>query len=83
LADTRSLPPDEIIDALPDALIAGGDTDQLREIIERYRLSLYPESTAIDVAAAGRVLRAQEIAELISPGAIELSALLDTSTAGA
>jgi NitT/TauT family transport system substrate-binding protein len=82
LVDTRSLPPDEIIDALPDALIAGGDTDQLREVIERYRLSIYPESTAIDVAAAERVLRAQEIAELLSPGEIELSALLDTSTDG-
>ena len=82
LADTRSLPPDEIIDALPDALIAGGDRTQLREIIERYRLSLYPESTSIDIAAAERVVRAQEIAELLSLGAIELGALLDTSSAG-
>ena len=82
LVDTRSLPPDEIIAALPDALIAGGDTERLREIIRRYRLSLYPESASIDVAAAERVLRAQEVADLLSPGAVELTMLLDTSAAG-
>ena len=29
LADTRTIPPDEIIAALPEALLAGGDAAQL------------------------------------------------------
>ena len=58
--------------------MAGGDVVQLRGIIERYRLSLYPESVAIDREAAQRVVRAQEIADLLRPGSVDLDALLDT-----
>ncbi len=78
LADTRTIPSDEVIAALPGALLAGGDVDRLRDIIERYRLSLYPESVAIDPDAARRVVRAQEISRLLSPGSVDLSILLDT-----
>lgn len=83
LEDTRTIPPDEIIAALPSALIAGGDVEQLRQIISRYRLSLYPESVAMDVAAAERVVRAQEVAGLLQPGSVDLSTLLDTTALGA
>ena len=82
LADTRTLPVDEIIAALPTPLIAGGDVSRLRRIIERYRLSLYPESVAIEPSAAERVLRAQEIAGLLEPGTVDLGTLLDTGAAG-
>src|SRR3546814_9583279 len=44
LADTRTIPPEEIIAALPPALLAGGNQDQLKQIIARYRQSLYPRS---------------------------------------
>ena len=79
LADTRTLPPGDIIAALPPALVAGGDVAQLAEIVERYRLSLYPEQVAIDVDAARRVERAQELAGLLEPGRVDMSALLDTA----
>ncbi len=79
LADTRTLPPDDIIAALPPALIAGGDVGQLTRIVERYRLSLYPEQVAIEVEAARRVVQAQELAGLLEPGRVDLSALLDTA----
>ena len=79
LADTRTIPPDEIIAALPEALLAGGDVAQLKQIIERYRLSLYPESVSIDLDAVQRVVRAQEIAGLLEPGAVDLNTLLDTA----
>ena len=82
LADARNLPPDEIIAALPEPLIAGGDLSQLERIIERYRLSLYPERVAIDIAAAERVVRAQQIAGLLEPGSVDLGILLDTEAAG-
>jgi NitT/TauT family transport system substrate-binding protein len=77
LADTRTIPPDEIIAALPEALLAGSDVPQLKQIIERYRLSLYPENVRIDLDAVQRVVRAQEIADLLKPGAVDLNTLLD------
>jgi len=78
LEDTRTIPPEEIVAALPETLIAGSDIPQLLAIIERYRLSLYPESVTIDTAAAERVAQSQQIADLLAPGQVELSELLDT-----
>ncbi len=78
LVDTRSLPVDEVIDALPVELVAAGDLDQLRRIIERYRLSLYPEGVTIDTFATRRVVEAQVVADLLEPGAVDLTRLLDT-----
>ena len=83
LADVRALPPDDIIAALPRALVAGSDIGQLAQIVERYRLSLYPEQVAIELEAAQRVVRAQELAGLLEPGRIDLSTLLDTAALGA
>ena len=77
LADTRTLPPADIVAALPAALVAGGDLGQLQAIVERYRLSLYPERVTIDLDAAGRVARAQEIAGLLEPGQVDLDTLVD------
>ena len=77
LADTRTLPPRDIVAALPAALVAGGDLDQLEAIVERYRLSLYPERVTVDLDAAGRVVRAQEIAGLLEPGQVDLATLVD------
>ena len=78
LIDTRTLPPADIVAALPSALVAGGDVARLEQIIERYRLSLYPDRVTIDVAAAERVRRAQEVAGLLEPGQVDLETLLDT-----
>ncbi len=77
LVDTRTLPPAEVVAALPEALVAGGDIDRLGGVIERYRQSLYPETVDVDVEAAGRVLRVQEVAGLIEPGQVDLDTLLD------
>ena len=79
LADTKTLSPDQIIAALPKPLIAGGDLAQLKEIIARYRESLYPQNVTIDVAAAERVVKSQEVAEVLKPGKVDLKALLDTA----
>ena len=78
LVDTRTLPPAEVVAALPDALVAGGDVARLERVIERYRLSLYPDAVDVDVEAAGRVMRAQEVAGLLQPGQVDLGILLDT-----
>ena len=79
LTDTRTISPEEIIAALPSALLAGSNVPQLKQIIERYRLSLYPENVTIDLAAVQRVVRSQEIADLLKPGAVDLNTLLDTA----
>ena len=79
MADTRTLPPSDIVAALPDALVAGGNINQLEQILARYRHSLYPESVGIDIAAAERVVTAQEVAGLLSPGQIDLNTLLATN----
>lgn len=78
LRDTRTLPPADIVAALPSALVAGGDLVQLEQIIARYRASLYPETVMIDTDAAARVRRAQEIAGLLESEEVDLRALLDT-----
>ncbi|TAK82506.1 MAG: transporter substrate-binding domain-containing protein [Betaproteobacteria bacterium] len=83
LADTKFISPDEVIGALPKALVAGGDTAQLKSIIARYRDSLYPDTVSIDVAAAERVLKSQEVAQVMPPGKVDLKALLDTAALGA
>jgi NitT/TauT family transport system substrate-binding protein len=77
LADTKKISPDEIIAALPKPLVAGGDIAQLKEIIARYRESLYPQEVTIDVAAVERVVKSQEVAEVLQPGKVDLNALLD------
>ena len=77
LDDTRTVPPAEVVAALPDALVAGGDVGRLERVIDRYRRSLYPERVALDVEAAARVMHAQEVAGLLRPGQVDLDRLLD------
>lgn len=79
LADTRTISTDDIVAALPKALVAGGDMAQLKQIIARYRLSLYPETVTIDLQSAQRVMNAQETADVLQPGKVNLRALLDTA----
>ncbi len=82
LHDTRTIPPEEVIAALPSALVAGGNVDQLKKIIARYRTSLYPETVTIDMASAERVRKAHIAAKILTPGAVDLSILMDTSVLG-
>ncbi len=77
LTDTRSLPPDEVLAALPAPLLAGSDKAQLSAIIDRYRLSLYPEGVTLSREAAERVEQSQYVAGLLQPGRLDLATLLD------
>jgi NitT/TauT family transport system substrate-binding protein len=79
LADTKTISPDDIVAALPKALVTGGDVDQLKHIIARYRDSLYPDKVTIDVEAAQRVVKAEEVAAVLKPGQVDLKTLLDTA----
>jgi NitT/TauT family transport system substrate-binding protein len=81
LEDTRTIPIEEVVVALPRELIAGGNRPQLLQILERYRKSLYPETVKIDVAAAERVAVAQKDAGVLTTP-VELGTLLDTAVIG-
>jgi NitT/TauT family transport system substrate-binding protein len=82
LQDTRTIPPDDIIAALPKSLISGGNVAQLKEIITRYRASLYPETVTIDMASAQRVQKAHIAADILKPDAVDMGTLLDTAVLG-
>lgn len=62
LVALKEAPVQDLVDALPNELIAGGDTERLKAILERYRDSLYPDTVAIDVDACRRVEEAHRIA---------------------
>jgi NitT/TauT family transport system substrate-binding protein len=82
LHDTRTIAPDDIIAALPKALVAGANVAQLKTIIGRYRTSLYPETVTIDMASAARVQKAHIAANILKPGAVDLKTLMDTAVLG-
>lgn len=71
-----------IADTLPKALIAGGDEERLRAVIQRYRKDLYPEDVRIDLEAARRVVESQQEAGLLPPS-FRLEGLLDLEVLGA
>ena len=73
----QTAPIPEIIEALPDELLVGGDAERFDEIVSRYRGSLYPETVAIDVDAARRVVESLETAGVLE-AEVDLDQLLDT-----
>jgi NitT/TauT family transport system substrate-binding protein len=76
LRETRTIPIEEVVAALPKELVAGGDSARLGVILERYRRDLYPEDVRIDLAAAQRVEQAQHVAGVLTKD-VDLSVLLD------
>lgn len=81
LRAVQTAPVEELIAALPDELIAGGDEAQLAAILERHRRSLYPETVAIDVGASRRVEEAQRVAG-VREAEVDLDVLLATGVLG-
>jgi NitT/TauT family transport system substrate-binding protein len=67
---------------LPPALTTGADLNEMREVLARYRSSLYPTTVAIDLSASTRVAESLKTAGLIPPDA-NTSGLFDTSIVGA
>jgi len=67
--------------ALPKELITGANRDRLATILERYRLSLYPDNVKIDLAASNRVAEAHKSAGLLAPS-LDYKPLLDLSIVG-
>jgi len=77
----RTMNGDQLVAALPKEMTTGLDLKQFGEIIARHRDSLYPETVAIDLAAAKRVAQSLVVGGLIKPDA-NISGLHDTSIVG-
>ena len=80
LRDTRTIPVEEAVAALPKELITGANRDRLATILDRYRQSLYPDSVRIDTAATTRVAEAHKTAGLLA-SSVDYKPLLDLSVA--
>src|SRR2546430_2251317 len=78
LRDTRTIPVKDAVAALPKELITGANRDRLAGILERDRLSLYPDNVKIDPAAVNRVADAHRTAGLLA-SSVDYKALLDLS----
>lgn len=74
----RTMPPAELMTAFPKELLAGGNTDQMRDVLARYRTSLYPRNAVIDVSAVQRVAETLKTAGLV-PANADVSKLHDTT----
>jgi len=80
LRATRAASPEDLAKALPRELTAGADMGELRDVLGRYRDSLYPTEVAIDLSASNRVAETLKTAGLLKPDA-DTSGLYDTSIA--
>jgi len=80
LKAVQTLSPDDLVKSLPPEMTTGADTGSMRDILAKYRASLYPTTVKIDLAAANRVARALEIAGLL-PRDAKTSGLYDTAIA--
>jgi NitT/TauT family transport system substrate-binding protein len=78
----QAMSPEDHVKALPRELTTGANVSELREVIARYRGSLYPTSVAIDLEASNRVAESLKVAGLIPQGA-NTTGLYDTSIVGA
>jgi len=81
LVAVQQVTPDDLVKALPPEMTTGADLGAMRDILARYRASLYPTSIAMDRAAEDRVARSLTIAGLLPPGT-DTSGLYDTAFAG-
>jgi NitT/TauT family transport system substrate-binding protein len=81
LHDTRNAPIEQVVAALPHELIAGGNWGRLGVILEKYRMSLYPDNVRIDPEAARRVEVAQRDAGVLKQR-VDLDTLLDRTVVG-
>lgn len=78
----QQAPVADIIDALPDELIAGGNIDVLSQALGKYRASLYPSQTQIERDACERVMKAHLLAG-IQKQPVDMDKLLTQSVLGA
>lgn len=80
LVAVQQVTPDDLVKALPPEMTTGADLGQMRDILGRYRASLYPTAVTMDRAAEDRVAQSLTIAGLL-PSGTDTSGLYDTAFA--
>lgn len=80
LAAVQQVTPEDLVKALPPEMTTGADLGQMRDILAKYRASLYPTTTAMDRSAEDRVAQSLTIAGLL-PAGTDTSGLYDTAFA--
>jgi NitT/TauT family transport system substrate-binding protein len=80
LTAVQQVTPDELVKALPPEMTTGADLGQMRDLLARYRASLYPTTIAMDRTAEDRVAQSLTIAGLLPPNT-DTSGLYDTAFA--
>jgi NitT/TauT family transport system substrate-binding protein len=82
LPTIQSMPPEDLVKALPRELTTGGDVGEIRDSLARYRADLYPTEPKINLAASNRVAESLKVAGLLKDD-VQPSGLYDTSIVGA
>jgi NitT/TauT family transport system substrate-binding protein len=82
LPTLQTLPPEDLLKALPRELTAGADTKEIGESLARHRASLYPTVVTIDLGSSRRVADSLKVAGLLKDD-VDPTALFETSIAGA
>jgi NitT/TauT family transport system substrate-binding protein len=78
LERVRTADVQDLLAALPSELTAGEDLDQLGDIVERYRASLWPTEVELDTDAAQRVIDSLQQAGVLDDD-VTLDQALDTA----
>ncbi len=82
LPTLQTLPPEDVLKALPRELTAGSDTKEIVESLARHRASLYPTKVTIDLTSSNRVADSLKVAGLLQND-VDPTNLFETSIAGA
>ncbi len=82
LPTLQTLPPEDLLKALPRELTAGADTKEIVESLARHRASRYTIKVAVDLDASKRVAESLKVAGLLKED-VEAAKLFETSIAGA
>ena len=82
LPTLQTLPPEDLLKALPRELTTGADAKEITESLARHRASLYPTAVTIDLESSKRVADSLKVAGLLQDS-VDPSPLFDTSVAKA
>ena len=82
LPTVQTLPPEDLLKALPRELTAGANLAEIRDSLARHRASLYPTQVTIDLTASKRVADSLKVAGLLKED-VDPAPLFDTSVAKA
>jgi NitT/TauT family transport system substrate-binding protein len=64
-------PGSEIVKAMPEELVAGGDVDTFASVLDRFKADLYPNDGKLAADSVQRVIQVQQQFGAIEPGSVD------------